>query len=32
MNNLGDESLSLWNEDDGFYYDVLHQHGMEIKL
>jgi hypothetical protein len=28
MNNLGDESLSLWNEDDGFYYDVLHQHGI----
>jgi hypothetical protein len=27
MNNLGDESISLWNDDDGFYYDVLHMHG-----
>jgi hypothetical protein len=26
MNNLGDESLSLWNEEDGFYYDILHIH------
>jgi hypothetical protein len=27
MNNLGDEGISLWNEEDGFYYDVLHLHG-----
>jgi hypothetical protein len=26
MNHLGDESLSLWNEEDGFYYDILHIH------
>jgi hypothetical protein len=24
MNNLGDENSELWNERDGFYYDVLH--------
>jgi len=24
MNNLGDEKTELWNERDGFYYDVLH--------
>ncbi|PYS98308.1 MAG: glucosidase [Acidobacteria bacterium] len=24
MNDLGDASLSLWDEEDGFYYDVLH--------
>ena len=24
MNNIGDAGLSLWNEEDGFYYDVLH--------
>jgi hypothetical protein len=23
MNHLGDEGSRLWNEDDGFYYDVL---------
>ncbi|HRH43043.1 MAG TPA: hypothetical protein PKY82_15545, partial [Pyrinomonadaceae bacterium] len=28
MNNLGQENLSLWNEEDGFYYDVLHLHGQ----
>ena len=28
MNNLGDEGISLWDEDDGFYYDVLHLHGV----
>lgn len=25
MNNVGDENSELWNERDGFYYDVLHQ-------
>src|SRR5215472_10314085 len=24
MNHMGDDGLSLWNEDDGFFYDVLH--------
>jgi hypothetical protein len=24
MNNLGVDGIELWNEDDGFYYDVLH--------
>jgi hypothetical protein len=24
MNNLGDDGVSLWDEADGFYYDVLH--------
>jgi hypothetical protein len=24
MNNLGGEDLNLWDEKDGFYYDVLH--------
>jgi hypothetical protein len=24
MNNLGDEGIELWDEADGFFYDVLH--------
>ena len=24
MNHLGNDGLSLWNEEDGFFYDVLH--------
>jgi hypothetical protein len=34
MNNLGAECTELWNERDGFYYDVLHLQGhqMPIKL
>jgi hypothetical protein len=27
MNHLGDDGLSLWNEEDGFFYDVLHSTG-----
>jgi len=27
MNNIGTENISLWNDEDGFYYDVLHIHG-----
>ena len=27
MNNLGSDGISLWDEKDGFYYDVLHMHG-----
>ncbi len=26
MNNLGDDDIPLWDEQDGFYYDVLHLH------
>ncbi len=29
MNNIGEEGISLWDEEDGFYYDVLHLHGKE---
>jgi hypothetical protein len=29
MNNLGQEGISLWNDEDGFYYDVLHLHGQK---
>ena len=24
INNLGDEGMKMWNEEDGFYYDMLH--------
>jgi hypothetical protein len=24
MNNLGDDGVGLWSEEDGFFYDVLH--------
>ena len=24
MNDMGGEGVELWNEEDGFYYDVLH--------
>src|ERR1044071_847089 len=27
MNDLGRDGISLWDEEDGFYYDVLHMHG-----
>src|SRR5690349_4311651 len=32
MSNQGDESLCLWNDDDGFFYDVLHRDGERIPL
>jgi len=36
MNNLGEEGYSLWDEYDGFYYDVLNRagdgHSMPIKV
>ncbi|HEV7700273.1 MAG TPA: hypothetical protein VGO43_08610 [Pyrinomonadaceae bacterium] len=36
MNNLGHGGISLWNEEDGFYYDVLHLedigYSMPIKI
>ena len=27
MNHLGSDGISLWDDVDGFYYDVLHMHG-----
>jgi hypothetical protein len=27
MNNMGEDGISLWDEQDGFYYDVLHVNG-----
>jgi hypothetical protein len=33
MNNLGQDAISLWNEADGFYYDVLHtDDGEQVPL
>jgi hypothetical protein len=35
MNNVGEENTELWNERDGFYYDVLHlpnQRNIPIKI
>ena len=33
MNNIGSDGLALWNEEDGFYYDVLHTgHGDHFPL
>jgi hypothetical protein len=33
MNHLGSEDANLWNESDGFYYDVLHlPNGEKIDL
>jgi hypothetical protein len=29
MNDIGGEGISLWNEDDEFFYDVLHTTGGE---
>ncbi|MGB3509445.1 MAG: glucosidase [Microcoleaceae cyanobacterium] len=29
MNHLGPDGTQLWNEEDGFYYDVLHPPGRE---
>ncbi|MBI4165184.1 MAG: glucosidase, partial [Acidobacteria bacterium] len=36
MNDLGGEGISLWNGEDGFYYDVLHMtngdhHPMKVR-
>lgn len=27
MNRLGSDGISLWDDEDGFYHDVLHMHG-----
>ena len=35
MNHLGSEGADLWNEEDGFYYDVLHlpnNDNMDLKV
>jgi hypothetical protein len=33
MNHMGDDSFGLWDEGDGFYYDVLHlPHGHRLPL
>jgi hypothetical protein len=24
INNLGDDGVSMWNEEDGFFYDIMH--------
>ena len=33
MNHLGDDGLCLWNEEDGFFYDVLHlPDGVRVPL
>jgi hypothetical protein len=33
MNHLGDDGLCLWNEEDGFFYDVLHlPDGLRVPL
>jgi hypothetical protein len=33
MNNIAGEGISLWNEEDEFFYDVLHlEHGENIPL
>jgi hypothetical protein len=36
MNHLGDEGYSLWDEHDGFYYDVLYRpdigHSLPLKV
>jgi len=29
MNNIGSENIGLWDEEDGFYYDVLHTPNCE---
>jgi hypothetical protein len=28
MNNLGEDGLELWDEEDGFYYDAIARHGQ----
>ena len=32
MNNLGNEETELWDEHDGFYYDVLHLSGHQFPI
>ncbi|MGH9794699.1 MAG: MGH1-like glycoside hydrolase domain-containing protein [Candidatus Acidiferrales bacterium] len=32
INDLSGEGISLWDEEDGFYYDVLHAHGKPLPM
>jgi hypothetical protein len=32
MNDLGGDGLTLWDEEDGFYYDVLHTDGAARQM
>ncbi|MBW4636317.1 MAG: glucosidase [Iphinoe sp. HA4291-MV1] len=32
MNHIGEEETSLWNQEDGFFYDVLHLPERQISL
>jgi len=32
MSNIANENISLWNEEDGFFYDVLHLKGKDPKV
>jgi len=32
MNNISSENIGLWDERDGFYYDVLHTDGQYLPL
>jgi hypothetical protein len=32
MNNMGGEGIGLWDEEDGFYYDVLHTGDGDTQL
>jgi hypothetical protein len=32
MHDLGGEGLSLWDEHDGFFYDVLHSDGQHARI
>src|SRR5690606_4041487 len=32
MNNIANENNSLWNEEDGFFFDVLHLKGKDPKV
>ena len=32
MNSLGSDHIALWDDDDGFYYDILHSNGGQARL
>jgi hypothetical protein len=31
INNLGEDNLELWDEEDGFYYDIIHREGAPLE-
>ena len=31
MNNMGQDGVELWDDDDGFYYDALYREGEPVK-